>query len=114
MFFSFSMIFIEYLLHKKDGYPENIEYGIYIFIMHPKFGEVQKLLFHKIDFREEQGQPDKERFVDIDIMLHNKEEVIFLVDFFSTTYILEENVFGALKYLSKCISKSLMTLGVLT
>ena len=69
------MMIFEYAVQKKEGYPVNNEDGIFIFIVHPRFGDVQRIPFHRIDFREEQAEEDKHKFFNLEDIVANKQSV---------------------------------------
>ena len=65
----------EYAIQNKENYPENSEHGVFLVLLHPKFGEMEKVLIRNVDFREEPKSEETEDFRSLNDILENDYSV---------------------------------------
>ena len=82
----------EYAVQKKEGYPVNNEDGIFFCIVHPRFGDVQSIQFHRVDFREEQTKEEKQLFISLNDVVGN-DQIVNEFYFWKLDYIEKNELF---------------------
>ena len=65
----------EYSVNTQEAYPVNNQHGIFLYIVHQEYGDVARILFRNIDFREAAPKADDEQF----LSLHDAVKNIQLV-----------------------------------
>ena len=73
--------FFEYNVQNKEGYPTNSEHGVYVVLLHPQLGEVEKILFRNVDFREKPIVASEEKLVSLNDILQTEYMVINFIPF---------------------------------
>ena len=81
----------EYNVQNQEGYPTNSEHGVYVVLLHPQLGEMEKILFRNIDFREKPMIASEEKLVSLNNILKTKYMVMKFLQPVCRSFAFERN-----------------------